>query len=186
MEEDAGTSMLARTRFFSAKFFLLLISWELNDRGRDQSATEGDSRSARLSPEPFFFLIIVFTFQPNTRIIRRFYPQRYSGLAEVTQGRPFCPPVRAFTFIAHRVQHSHCSLIFVECRSLMLSRFPPINLYARKSPYEHALGETRTHEIDRGGHADHQPSHQGPWIFIYTWYMFFLNFIFYHHFYFPA
>ena len=29
--------------------------------------------------------------------------------------RPFSPPVRAFIFIAHRVQHSHCSSIFIEC-----------------------------------------------------------------------
>lgn len=41
MEEDAGISMLATTRFFLVKFFLLLISWELSDRVRDQSATEG-------------------------------------------------------------------------------------------------------------------------------------------------
>ena len=27
---------------------------------------------------------------------------------------PFSPPVRAFTFIAHRVQHSHCSSIFIK------------------------------------------------------------------------
>ena len=25
---------------------------------------------------------------------------------------------------------------------------PPISFYARKSPYDNALGETRTHEID--------------------------------------
>ena len=37
-------SMPARTRFFLVKFFLLLISRELNDRVRDQSATEGDSQ----------------------------------------------------------------------------------------------------------------------------------------------
>ena len=44
IEEDAGMSILARTRFFLVKFFLLLISRELNDRVRDQSATEGDSQ----------------------------------------------------------------------------------------------------------------------------------------------
>ena len=37
-------SMLARTRFFLVKLFLLLISIELNDRVRAQSATEGGSR----------------------------------------------------------------------------------------------------------------------------------------------
>ena len=29
--------------------------------------------------------------------------------------RPFPPPVRAFIFIAHRIQHSLCSSIFIEC-----------------------------------------------------------------------
>ena len=43
-EEDAEMSMLARTRFFLIKFFLLLISRGLNDRERDRSATEGDSQ----------------------------------------------------------------------------------------------------------------------------------------------
>ena len=33
--------------------------------------------------------------------------------------RPFSPPVRAFNFIAHRVQHSHCSSIFIECLLLL-------------------------------------------------------------------
>ena len=41
-------------------------------------------------------------------------------------------------FIAHRVQHSHCSSIFIECCSLTLSRFLLIIfLKARKNPYEH-------------------------------------------------
>ena len=44
IEEDAGMSMLARTRLFLVKFFLLLTSREPNDRVRDQSATEGDSQ----------------------------------------------------------------------------------------------------------------------------------------------
>ena len=43
------------TRFL-VKLFLLHISRELNDRMRDQSATEGDSRSARVSPEPGIFI----------------------------------------------------------------------------------------------------------------------------------
>ena len=45
IDEDAGMSMLAKTRFFLVKLFLLLISWELNDRVREHSATEGDSRT---------------------------------------------------------------------------------------------------------------------------------------------
>ena len=76
---------------------------------------------------------------------RRFYPQQPSGQAVVTG---VSPPVRAFIFIAHRVQHSHSSSIFIECCQHTLSRFPPVSLYARKSPYEYALGETPAHEID--------------------------------------
>ena len=34
------------------------------------------------------------------------------------------PPVRAFIFIAHRVQHSHCWSIFIEYCWLTRSRFP--------------------------------------------------------------
>ena len=50
---------------------------------------------------------------------------------------PLSPPVRAFSFfIVHRVQHSHCSSILIECCYLTLSRFPRVNLYTRKSPYE--------------------------------------------------
>ena len=32
-----------------------------------------------------------------------------------SQVRPFSPPVRAFIFLAHMVQHPHCSSIFIEC-----------------------------------------------------------------------
>ena len=39
-------------------------------------------------------------------------------------------------FIAHRVQRSHCSSIFIECCSLTLSRFPRVNMCTRRSPYE--------------------------------------------------
>ena len=37
-------------------------------------------------------------------------------------------------FIAHarRVQHSLCSSIFIECCSILLSRYPLVNFYARK------------------------------------------------------
>ena len=47
--EDTGISMLARIGFFFVKFFLLLIPRELNDRVRDQSATEGDSHVHHVS-----------------------------------------------------------------------------------------------------------------------------------------
>ena len=55
--------------------------------------------------------------------------------------RPFFPPVRAFVFIAHRVQHSHCSSIFIEMLlthlTLTLTLTLTLNFYARKSPYEY-------------------------------------------------
>ena len=46
---------------------------------------------------------------------RRFHPQRSSGQAVVTDVVP--SPLRYVSsiFIAHRVQHSHCSSIFIEC-----------------------------------------------------------------------
>ena len=62
----------------------------------------------------YFLFIVTFTFKLNS-YDRRFYPQRSSGQAVVTGVVP-SPPVRAFIFIAHnRVQHSHCSSIFIEC-----------------------------------------------------------------------
>ena len=67
--------------------------------------------------------------------------------------RPFPPPVRAFIFIAHRVQHSHRSSIFIECCLLTLSRFPPINaLSKKKSLRVCALGENWTRETDFSRH----------------------------------
>ena len=45
---------------------------------------------------------------------RRFYPQRSSGQAVVTGVVP-SPRYVPLIFIPHRVQHSHCSSIFVEC-----------------------------------------------------------------------
>ena len=56
--------------------------------------------------------------------------------------RRFSPSVRAFIFYAHRVEHSHCSSIFIQACLLTLSRFPLINFYARKkSRRACALGE---------------------------------------------
>ena len=69
----------------------------------------------------------------------RFYPQQSSGHAVVT-GVVLSPPRYVpLIFIAHTVQHSHCSSIFIECCQLTLSRFPLINFYfyPRKSPYEY-------------------------------------------------
>ena len=64
-------------------------------------------------------------------------------------------------FVAHRVQLSRCSSISIESSQLTLSRFPLINFYARKSPWEHALDETQTHESDLDRHADHLSSRRG-------------------------
>ena len=35
-------------------------------------------------------------------------------------------------FVAHRVQHSHCSSVFIECSLLTLSRFPPIIFFMQE------------------------------------------------------
>jgi len=76
-----------------------------------------------------FFLFITFTFQP---IRRRFYPRRSSGQAVVTGVVPSPPRYVPLFFVAHRVQHSHCSSIFIECSQLTLSRFPLINFLCKK------------------------------------------------------
>ena len=46
---------------------------------------------------------------------RGFYPQRSSGQAVVTGVVPFPPRYMPSVFIAHRVQHTHCSWIFTQC-----------------------------------------------------------------------
>ena len=83
----------------------------------------------------FFFFLSSLLLSSSAR--KRFYPQRPSGQAVVTGVVPFSPRYVPSIFIAHRVQHSHCSSIFIECCQLTLSRFPLINFYARKSPYEY-------------------------------------------------
>ena len=47
-----------------------------------------------------------------------------SGQAVVTGVVPSPPRYVPSVFITHRVQHSHCSSIFIECCQLTLSRFP--------------------------------------------------------------
>ena len=115
----------------------------------------------------YWFRLLFFSSNHNFYFLlsgltrRGLYPQRSSGQAVIAGVTPFPPrPVRAF-LVPRRVQHSRCSSIFIECCQLTLSRFPLIDFYARKSPYEHALGETRTHEIDLDRHADHLPRHRG-------------------------
>ena len=62
------------------------------------------------------------------------------------------------TFITHRVQHSHCSSIFIECCK-------------KKSPRVCALGENWTRKIDfsTSRHEDNLPSHRGCRPGIYYW-----------------
>ena len=98
----------------------------------------------------FLFRKSSLLLSSSTRIHRRFYPQRSSGQAVVTGVVPSPPRYVPSFFILHRVQHSHCSSIFIECCQLTLSRFPLVNLYARKSPYEyvHSVRIEPIHEID--------------------------------------
>ena len=95
--------------------------------------------------EPHVFLFFVFCFliitllSSSTR--RRFHPQRSSGQAVVTGVVP-SPRYVPSIFIAHRVQHSHCSSIFIECWKLTLSRFPLIIFLSKKKSLRVcALGE---------------------------------------------
>ena len=70
------------------------------------------------------------------------YPQRSSGQAVVTGVFPSPPRYVPSIFIAHRVQHSHCSSIFIECCYLTLSRFPLINFFTQEKVLRVcALGE---------------------------------------------
>ena len=58
-----------------------------------------------------FFVLSSLLLSISTR--RRFYPQRSSGQAVVT-GVVSSPPRYVPSIFAHRVQHSHCSSIFIE------------------------------------------------------------------------
>ena len=67
--------------------------------------------------------IITFTFQLNS------WEALPSAIFWTSRGhrcRPFSPRYVPSIFIAHRVQHSHCSSIFIECCQLTLSCFPLI------------------------------------------------------------
>ena len=58
----------------------------------------------------FFFPSLLLS--SSTR--RRFLPSATVWTSRGHWCRPFSPPVRAFIFIAHRVQHAHCSSILIE------------------------------------------------------------------------
>ena len=81
----------------------------------------------------FFQNHFTFTFQNNTELVGDFYPLRSSpGQAVVTGVVPSPPRYVPSFFIAHRVQHSRCSSIFIECCWLMLSGFPLTNFHGVK------------------------------------------------------
>ena len=66
----------------------------------------------RCPPQQFIFF---FHFYFRAQLVRRFHPQQPSGQAVVTGVVPSPPLYVPSRFIAHRVQHSHCSSIFIEC-----------------------------------------------------------------------
>ena len=85
--------------------------------------------------------------------LERFCPQRYFGQAVVTGVVPSRPRYMPPMVIAHRVQHSHSSSIFIECCLLTLSRFPLIIFLCQKKFLRVcALGENSTREIDFSRH----------------------------------
>ena len=67
----------------------------------------------------FYRLLVSFFFSSSLLLSslarRRFYPRRPSGQAVVTGVIPFPPRYVPLFFVAHRVQHSHCSSISIEC-----------------------------------------------------------------------
>ena len=76
-------------------------------------------RGHRAGFNNFFFFSSFFSFFPSLLLSsstrRRFYTQRPSGQAVVTGVVPSPPRYVPSIFIAHRVQHSHSSSIFIEC-----------------------------------------------------------------------
>ena len=82
-----------------------------------------------LVPFSFFFLTSLL-LSSSTRW--RFYPQRSSGQAVVAGVVPSPPRYVPSIYVAYRVQHSHCSSIFIEGCELTLSRFPLINFFMQE------------------------------------------------------
>ena len=72
-----------------------------------------------------------------------------SGQTVDTGVVPSSPRFLISIYIAHRVQKSHCSSTFIECCQLKLSRFPQVNLCARKSPHEYIGASTRGDSISQ-------------------------------------
>ena len=92
--------------------------------------------------ENVFLIFFLSSLLLSSSTRGRFYPQRSSGQAVVTGVIPSPPRYVHSIFITHRVQHSHCSSIFIECCQLSLSRFALIIfLLKKKSLRVCALGE---------------------------------------------
>ena len=74
------------------------------------------------------------------------------GQAVDTGVVPSPPRFLPSIFIAHRVQQSHCSSIFIECFANSRSRAFRKSICAQENVptnlFEYALGGTRTHESD--------------------------------------
>ena len=132
-------TLLSRSAFFFLEIIIIslqpfcFLGSFMSDRRRNKlflHATHcrtGNSWPRYMDP----FFIITFTFRLNSWEI---LPRRSSGEQAVVTGAVPSPRYVPSFFVAYRVRHSHCSSIFIECGLLTLSRFPPINLYARKSP----------------------------------------------------
>ena len=63
----------------------------------------------------FFSFLFLWSLLLSSSTRRRFSPQRSSGQAVVTGVVPSLPRYVPSIFIPHRVQHSHCSSILIEC-----------------------------------------------------------------------
>ena len=53
-------------------------------------------------------------------------------------------------------------MLLLITHALVFSATSPFFMQEQVPSYDYALGETRTHEIDVGRHADHLPSHGTP------------------------
>ena len=85
----------------------------------------------------FFFLLLVSLSTNNFQL--NSWEVLPSAIVRTSSGHRcrLFPPVRAFIFIAHRVQHSHCSSIFIEWLLLThVLTISPSNSCARKTRSE--------------------------------------------------
>ena len=104
-------------------------------------------REGLLFPSIYTYTLVFFksSLSLSSLTRRRFYPQRSSSGPVVVIGVvPSPPPVSAFIFVAHRVQYSHRSSIFIE-------RVPyksnPGNMYDNVLHLADHKAATRQHEL---------------------------------------